>query len=52
MERFICTICGHVYDPEKGEPRQNIPPGTAFSNLPGDWLCPVCSAGKDAFVRK
>lgn len=52
MERFVCTVCGHVYDPEKGEPRQNIPPNTAFSDVPEDWQCPVCFAAKSEFVKE
>ena len=51
MERFVCTICGHVYDPEKGEPRLDLPPGKAFDDLAADWLCPVCFAEKDKFVK-
>jgi rubredoxin len=39
-------ICGHEYDPEKGEPGQNIPPQTGFPALPADWVCPVCGAEK------
>ncbi len=49
MERYICGICGHTYDPEKGEPLQNIAPGIPFTDLPEDWLCPVCSAEKKFF---
>jgi rubredoxin len=50
-ERYVCTIRGHVYDPEKGEPRQNIAPGIAFADLPAGWLCPVCTATKGEFVK-
>jgi rubredoxin len=49
MTRYICTICGHEYRIDKGEPVQNIPPGTAFSALPADWTCPVCGAEKKLF---
>jgi rubredoxin len=52
MERFVCTICGHVYDPEKGERLQNIAPGIAFADLPGDWQCPVCMAKKGEFRKE
>jgi flavin reductase (DIM6/NTAB) family NADH-FMN oxidoreductase RutF/rubredoxin len=48
-EPFICTICGHVYRPEEGDPTINIPPGTPFSDLPEDFRCPVCNAGKDYY---
>jgi rubredoxin len=51
MDQYKCSICGHVYDPEKGEPRQDIKPGIDFLSLPSDWACPVCTAGKDQFVK-
>jgi flavin reductase (DIM6/NTAB) family NADH-FMN oxidoreductase RutF/rubredoxin len=49
MVKFECTICGYVYDPETGDPDNKIPPGTAFKDLPNDWVCPICGAGKDEF---
>jgi rubredoxin len=49
MERWICTICQYVYDPETGDPDNNVPPGTAFEDIPGDWVCPLCGAGKEVF---
>ncbi len=52
MDRYICTICGHVYDPEKGDPYQNIPPGTDFTDLPDSWQCHVCFSGKKLFVKE
>lgn len=48
-EAYICEICGHVYRPEEGDPALDIPPGTSFSDLPEDFRCPVCNAGKDCF---
>jgi rubredoxin len=42
-------ICGHEYDPGKGEPIQNIPEGIAFADLPAGWTCPVCGAEKRLF---
>jgi rubredoxin len=50
MRSYICTICGHVYNPLKGEPLEGIPPETEFSALPDDWHCPVCNASKDKFI--
>jgi rubredoxin len=50
MEKYICTICGYVYDPAEGDPDSDIAPGTAFADLPEDWVCPVCGADKDAFT--
>jgi rubredoxin len=51
MDRFTCTICGHIYDPAHGEPGQNIPAGIPFEKLPTDWSCPVCFSGKDKFEK-
>ena len=47
--RHICSICGYVYDPVLGDPEHDVPAGTAFEDLPADWTCPVCGAGKDQF---
>jgi len=52
MKPYICTICGHVYDPAVGEPKQAIAPGVAFADLPEDWVCPVCGAAKTLFREK
>ena len=46
---YRCTVCGYVYNPKNGEPAAKIPPGTAFADLPEDWVCPVCKAKKDKF---
>ncbi len=50
MEKYVCGICGYVYDPEKGDSEAGISPGTAFGDLPDDWTCPVCGASKDEFA--
>ncbi|RXE55364.1 hypothetical protein ABH15_11465 [Methanoculleus taiwanensis] len=50
MAMYQCSICGHIYDPKKGEPSETIPAGTAFEDLPNTWRCPVCLAEKDKFV--
>jgi len=49
MKRYVCGVCGHVYDPKDGDPDNGIPPGTAFEDLPADWHCPVCGAAKSEF---
>jgi rubredoxin len=49
MQKYVCTICGYIYDPAKGDPADNIPPNTSFDDLPDDWVCPVCGSGKDMF---
>jgi flavin reductase (DIM6/NTAB) family NADH-FMN oxidoreductase RutF/rubredoxin len=52
MVRYTCTICGYVYDPEKGDPENGIEPGTPFEKLPDDWVCPLCGAKKDQFEKE
>jgi len=49
INKYRCTICGYIYDPEKGDPDSGIKPRTSFEELPDDWVCPVCGASKDAF---
>jgi len=51
MEKYECQPCGYVYDPEAGDPENDIDPGTAFADLPEDWVCPVCGAGKEEFEK-
>ncbi|RKY66439.1 MAG: rubredoxin [Candidatus Latescibacterota bacterium] len=46
-----CTVYGYVYDSEQGDPDVNVKLGTAFENLPEDWVCPECGAGKDEFEK-
>ncbi|MBQ9020795.1 MAG: rubredoxin [Eggerthellaceae bacterium] len=50
MDKYKCP-CGYVYDPEKGDPDAGVQPGTAFEDLPEDWVCPVCGLSKDMFVK-
>jgi rubredoxin len=49
MMVWMCVQCGYIYDPEKGDPRSDIPPGTAFEDLPDDWKCPDCATPKAEF---
>ena len=49
MKKYICQVCGYIYDPETGDPMGGIDPGTSFDDLPKDWLCPDCGAPKDEF---
>ena len=49
MDKYKCTVCGYVYDPEAGDPDNDVPSGTAFGDLPEDWVCPVCGAGTEEF---
>jgi len=50
MTKYRCTVCGYIYDPEIGD-QPRAKPGTAFEDLPGDWVCPVCGAPKDMFEK-
>lgn len=50
MTRYECTLCGYVYDPQFGDPDSDIPAGTTFEDLPDDWICPECGAGKEDFT--
>lgn len=51
-EKYVCTVCGYVYDPETGDPDGGIAPGTPFADIPDDWVCPVCGAGKKDFEKE
>jgi rubredoxin len=46
-----CTVCGYIYDPAVGDPDNDIAPGTPFEDLPQEWVCPECGAGKDLFEK-
>ncbi|VUT24787.1 MAG: Rubredoxin [Candidatus Methanolliviera sp. GoM_asphalt] len=50
--KYRCSVCGYVYNPEKGDPDSGIDPGTPFEELPDDWVCPVCGVGKDQFKKE
>jgi rubredoxin len=51
MDKYQCSVCGYVYDPAKGDSDGGIAPNTPFSDLPDDWVCPVCGAAKDLFEK-
>ena len=51
MEKYICSNCGFIYDPQVGDPENGFPPGTPFEELPNDWHCPVCYMSKDQFDK-
>ena len=50
MKKFVCEPCGYIYDPAVGDPDGGIAPGTAFEDIPDDWVCPICGLGKDVFI--
>jgi rubredoxin len=49
MKKYVCQVCGYVYDPEAGDPDSGISPGTPFEDIPDDWVCPKCGAAKSQF---
>ena len=49
MRKYVCNVCGYVYDPERGDPDNGIAPGTAFEDISDDWTCPVCGVPKEDF---
>lgn len=52
MDKYVCDVCGYVYDPSVGDPDNDIAPGTAFEDIPDDWVCPVCGAPKSEFSKE
>jgi rubredoxin len=52
MDRYVCILCGYVYDPAEGDPEGGIPAGTPFEELPEDWVCPACGVGKEYFEKE
>lgn len=51
MKKYRCLVCGYIYDPALGDASSGIIPGTAFENLPDDWVCPICKLDKSVFER-
>lgn len=47
--KYECTLCGYIYDDAIGDPGANITPGTPFADVPADWVCPECGAGKEDY---
>lgn len=52
MQKYVCQVCGYVYDPAVGDVDNNVPANTAFEDIPNDWVCPLCGVGKDEFVAE
>ena len=52
MDRYVCIICGYIYDPAEGDPEGGIAPGTAFEDLPEGWTCPACGVGVEHFEKE
>ncbi len=51
MDKYRCVICDYIYDPAEGDAGAGIAPGTAFEDLPEDWVCPLCGADKSNFEK-
>lgn len=52
MKKYVCTVCGYVYDEEAGDMAMDITPGTKWEDLPEDFVCPLCGVGKDDFEEE
>lgn len=52
MSKYVCSVCGYVYDPEIGDPDNGVEAGTKFEDISEDWVCPVCGLGKDVFEEE
>jgi rubredoxin len=52
MDKYTCNICGYVYEPENGDPDNNVDANTPFDKLPENWECPVCGASTDDFEKE
>ncbi|MBO4741012.1 MAG: rubredoxin [Bacteroidales bacterium] len=52
MKKYVCTVCGYVYDEAKGDSEHGIAPGTKWEDLPADFECPLCGVGKDSFEEQ
>ena len=52
MDKYVCQVCGYVYDPAVGDSDNGIDAGTSFENLPDDWVCPICGASTDEFEKQ
>lgn len=51
MNKYICKVCGYIYDPELGDPDNGVSPGTPFEKLPEEWVCPICFVPQDQFEK-
>lgn len=50
--KYVCTVCGFIYDEAAGDPDNGVAPGTAWADVPGDYVCPLCGVGKDMFEQQ
>jgi rubredoxin len=52
MDKYVCVICGYVYDPGQGDPDNEVAAGTKWEDVPEDWECPICGASKEDFEKE
>jgi len=52
MSKYVCTICGYIYDPAEGDPSGGVKAGTSFDEIPDTWVCPICGAPKSSFEKQ
>ena len=52
MDKYVCDVCGYVYDPAVGDPDNGVPAGTPWEKVPDTWVCPECGAGTDQFSKQ
>ena len=52
MKKYVCEVCGYIYDEELGDPDHGIAPGTPWEEVPDDYVCPLCGVGKDQFSEE
>ena len=50
MKKYQCEICGYIYDQSEGDQEGGIQAGTAFEDIPNEWVCPLCGVGKEDFT--
>ncbi|MCL2857671.1 MAG: rubredoxin [Oscillospiraceae bacterium] len=50
--KYVCDVCGYIYDEAAGAPDDGVQPGTKWEDVPGDFLCPLCSVGKEQFSKE
>ena len=50
--KYVCAVCGFIYDEAAGDPDNGVAPGTAWADVPEDYVCPLCGVGKDMFEQQ
>ena len=48
--KYVCEVCGYIYDEEQGDPENGVVPSTAWKDVPETWVCPLCGVGKEMFT--